>query len=137
MAARQRKIPIDIPNVTANTKVGDLTVTQFVTLISQISDALVAERMAENARLAKKVASRIKKAATPGFDKQMAPYTAAALHSLLAPIGQYLTDVAPDVKGFAAGLESIATTMDTALKNPHVQRIFKEMGSDTAAEMKK
>lgn len=70
------------------------------------------------------------------YDKAMAPYTAKALNSLLSPMSQWLTDVAPVTKGFAQGLSEMATSLDQSLKSKGVQKIFAELGSETTGEMK-
>ena len=68
--ARSR-IKVNIPGVTPGMQIGDLTVAQFVELIVQVSDELVAARLAQNPVIAKKALAQIRKRVAAGVDQQL------------------------------------------------------------------
>ncbi|MGW3410475.1 hypothetical protein [Streptomyces sp. NPDC000888] len=68
---RSMHIEIDIPSVTANTRLGDLTVAQYVDLLTQVSDQLAAKRMAHSSIIAKKVMAQLRERVPASVEKQL------------------------------------------------------------------
>jgi hypothetical protein len=69
------RITINISGVTPGMRIGDLTVAQYVDLLQQVSDQLVAARLAEQPDIAKKAIVQIRKRVLAGVDQQLAGIT--------------------------------------------------------------